>query len=63
MRKLYLPQSLSKVGSEFFYGSTALKTLSYSGTAAQWNKVTKEENWSKNLPGALARVTDYESKS
>ena len=60
MRKLYLPGTLETIGSECFYGATSLKTVSYCGTADQWKKVTKEEGWNKNLPGTLARITNYD---
>lgn len=63
MRKLSLPKTLQSVGREIFYGTKELRTLYYNGSSGQWSRVEKEKGWSKNIPGCIQWINDFEIKS
>jgi hypothetical protein len=62
LRKISMPRTLTKVGAEFFYGAKDLATLYYNGSSDMWGLVEKDRNnnWSKNLPGSTAWISDFE---
>ena len=53
-----IPESVTVVGEEAFYGCTSLTAIIYNGTVEQWESVTKEVNWNKNVPATYVQCTD-----
>ena len=53
-----LPSGITTIGAGAFSGCTALKTLRFSGTEAEWNKITKGNN---NAPLTTATIICQDS--
>ena len=53
-----LPVSLVKIGGSCFSGCTALATINYAGTTAQWASVTKNTSWAKNVITTFVTCSD-----
>ena len=53
-----LPVSLKKIGGSCFNGCTALATINYAGTTAQWASVTKNTSWAKNVIATFVTCSD-----
>ncbi len=45
LNKVVLPTSLLSIGTHAFFDSTSLKTITYRGTTAQWERIQKGENF------------------
>jgi hypothetical protein len=50
--------ALTSIGSYAFSGCTALTTINYRGTEAEWNLITKGGSWNNNCPAVI--VYNYE---
>ena len=40
LESVTIPDSVTSIGSDAFYGRTSLTEVYYSGTAAEWNKIS-----------------------
>ena len=54
---VYIPVGISTIGDRVFVGCTSLKNVYYNGTKAQWDKVSKGEDWIPET--AFADETTY----
>ena len=45
LTSVYIPETITSIGSEAFAGCSNLKDIYYSGTRSQWNSMTKGTNW------------------
>ena len=50
VENITIPGGLSTIGSSAFSGCTSLKNITFGGTVAEWNAITKDSNWKKNVP-------------
>lgn len=51
-----LPSSIESIGSRCFMSCTRLSVIEFSGTADQWDAITKGEFWSKDIaPNAVVK--------
>ena len=44
-----VPASMTNIGAEAFSGCAKLQKIDFQGTQAQWDKITKGENWDHNI--------------
>lgn len=50
--------SVTSIGSYTFYQCTNLTNISYTGTIAQYNAITKDSTWHYNVPATVVHCTD-----
>ena len=53
-----IPDSVTYIGYEAFSGCTQLSTISFNGTIAQWNSITKIFPWNENVPATTVSCID-----
>ena len=52
LTSISIPSSVTAIGAHSFYSCINLETLSYAGTVAQWNGISRGKNWAPlNLNG------------
>ena len=56
-----LTADLMNLGKEAFRGCTALAFVNYEGTLAQWELVTKNSNWFRDIPATTVHCSDGEA--
>ena len=44
-----IPDSVTSIGYGAFYGCTGLTNINFEGTKAQWNAITKGDNWNNGV--------------
>lgn len=49
---------VTSIGSYAFYGCTGLTTINFNGTKAQWNAISKGNNWKKSVPATKVVCKD-----
>ena len=50
--------SVTSIANYLFYNSSKLNSLSYTGTSAQWNALTKGTNWKNGITATKVTCTD-----
>ena len=45
-----IPNSVMSIGIQAFEGCRRLKSITFNGTIAQWNAISKGNNWKKSVP-------------
>lgn len=55
---IILPSTLTKIGSQAFQRASALTRMDFSGTIAQWNKISKGSNWKSGMGTKIVHCTD-----
>ena len=53
-----IPDSVTSIGERAFYGCTGLTTINFNGTKAQWNAISKGNNWKKSVPATKVVCKD-----
>ncbi len=53
-----IPNSVTSIGKYAFESCTALKTIYFSGTSADWNNLDKGEHWNRMVSGCTVKCTD-----
>ena len=53
-----IPNSITSIGDNVFNFCNSLTDISYSGTIAQYNAITKGNNWHYNVPATVVHCTD-----
>ena len=60
LTEIVLPESVTVIWDSVFSDSTNLTSIKFKGTVAQWNAVTKEAYWNKNVPATKVVCSDGE---
>lgn len=58
LASINIPNSVTSIGKFAFENCTALKTIYFSGTLADWNNLDKGEHWDRNVSGCTVKCTD-----
>ena len=58
LTSIEISNSVTNIGNNAFSFCESLTTISYTGTTAQWNAITKEQNWHYNVPAIVVHCTD-----
>jgi len=58
LKELYIPVSVTYFHGSTFYGCTALETVHYGGTIAQWNSIPKSSSWNGKWKNVSVICTD-----
>lgn len=53
-----IPNSVTSIGKYAFESCTALKTIYFSGTSADWNNLDKGEHWNRMVSDCTVKCTD-----
>ena len=53
-----IPSSVIEIGKYSCSGCTALETINYTGTMAQWAKIVQGSSWLNNVPATCIHCTD-----
>ncbi len=55
---IVIPSAVTELGSNAFGACSGLQIIEYRGTSAEWNAITKSENWDSDTVGYTVRCTD-----
>ena len=58
LTSIEIPNSVTNIGANAFSFCESLTTISYTGTTAQWNAITKGWNWHNKVPATVVHCTD-----
>lgn len=61
LESITIPASVSKIGNDAFYNCSSLTAINFAGTKEQWAKVTKGNNWHKEVPATVIICSDDET--
>lgn len=50
VKTIYLPKTITKLCNEILVSCVSLSKISFAGTKAEWNAITKEERWNAGAP-------------
>ena len=53
-----IPESVTSIGSEAFYNCKNLSEVSFKGTMAEWDEVSKGVNWNSSCSFAVVKCSD-----
>lgn len=49
LKSIIIPSSVTSIGSMAFESCTSLANIYYKGTEEQWNAITKDISWNRNM--------------
>ena len=55
---LLIPNSVTSIGMKAFSSCRSLTSISYTGTIAQYNAITKGDKWHNGVPATVVHCTD-----
>ena len=58
LRSVVLPSSLTSIEESLFIGCSCLSSITYRGTVAQWNALSKGSNWSQKVLASYVQCAD-----
>ena len=58
LANITIPSSVTSIGNYTFGGCTSLTNITYTGTKAEWNNITKDEDWSTTSSLTSITCTD-----
>ena len=58
LNAITIPASVTSIGVHAFKGCSSLTDINYRGTIEQWEKITLDDEWNKNVPAKVIRCTD-----
>ena len=50
LTSIIIPDSVTRIGYSAFYNCSGLTSIKFNGTIAQWNAISKDDNWKNNVP-------------
>ncbi len=53
LRSAVIPASVSQINGKAFYGCSSLSDIYYTGTADQWSRITKADDWNSGTPASM----------
>ena len=60
IKTVTIPKSVASIERQVFAGCENLQTITFKGTVAQWNAISKGEDWAKNTGVDKVVCTDGE---
>ena len=58
LTSIEISNSVKNIGNNAFSFCNSLTSISYTGTTAQWNAITKGQNWHNKVPATVVHCTD-----
>ena len=58
LKSVVIPAGIIQLTTFAFDGCTALTDITFEGTIAQWNNITKQEDWARNVPATYVQCSD-----
>ena len=58
LASIVIPENVTNIGGWAFERCTSLTSITFNGTKAQWNAITKGTDWRKSVPATVIRCTD-----
>lgn len=58
LTSVIIPDSVTSIGNSAFTWCVKLTSISYNGTIAQWNAITKGGSWHYQVPAKVVHCTD-----
>ena len=55
-----IPDSVTSIGNRAFWYCTKLTSITFNGTKAQWNAISKDSDWTYNVPATEVVCSDGE---
>ena len=53
-----IPKTITNFGDDVFFKMSSLNTINYAGTIAEWEKITKGEDWNFGVPASKIHCSD-----
>lgn len=58
LTNITIPNSVTSIRFMAFMDCTGLSEITYNGTMAQWQNISKDENWKYNVPATVVHCSD-----
>lgn len=58
LTRITIPDSVTRIGHSAFYGCSRLTSINFNGTKAQWNAISKGQNWNEDTGSYTVYCTD-----
>ena len=58
LTSIEIPNNVTSIGANVFSFCNSLTSISYTGTIAQWNVITKGQNWNNKVPATVVHCSD-----
>ena len=58
LTSITIPGSVTSIGKSAFQNCSGIAEVSFEGTTAQWNSITKDANWNSKVPATHVHCTD-----
>ena len=58
LTRITIPDSVTRIGPSAFYGCSRLTSINFNGTKAQWNAISKGQNWNEDTGSYTVYCTD-----
>lgn len=59
LESMEIGNSVTSFGNKIFYNCSKLASILYSGSAAQWEKISKGSNWNYSVPSSMVITYNY----
>ena len=58
LTSIAIPNSVTSIGNRTFYNCSNLADITFNGTTAQWNAITKDIEWNNYVPATYVQCSD-----
>ena len=58
LTSIELPHSVTRIKGDVFRNCSGIENITFNGTTAQWNEITKDAKWNEDVPATYVQCSD-----